>query len=44
MRGASLVELTGDDSSATSTAVVIRMSPKEYVWSLYIYIYIAVEY
>ena len=37
MRGSSLVELTGDDSSATSTAVVIRMFPKEYIWSLYIY-------
>ena len=30
MRCSSLVELTGDDDSATSTVVVIRMSLEEY--------------
>ena len=29
-RGPSLIELTGDDDSATSTVAVIRMSLKEY--------------
>ena len=29
-RGPSLVELTGDDDSATSTVAVIRMALKEY--------------
>ena len=32
MRWSSLVELTGDDDSATSTVAVIRMSLKEYAW------------
>ena len=32
MHGPSLVELTWDDNSATSTVAVIRMSPKELVW------------
>ena len=39
----SLVELTGDDNSATSTVAVafnIRMSPKKYVWSSHIGEYI----
>ena len=31
MRGPSLVELTGDDGSVTSTVAVERISPKEYV-------------
>ena len=31
-RGPSLVELTGDDNSATSTVAVIRISLKEYAW------------
>ena len=36
MRGPSLVKLTGNNNSATSTVPVIRMSPKEYVWSSHI--------
>ena len=34
--GLSLVELRGDDDSATSTVVVIRMSLKEYSWQSHI--------
>ena len=37
MRGPSLVELTGDDNSATSTVAVIRTSPKEYVWPSHVF-------
>ena len=36
LRGPSLVELTGDDNSATSTVAVIRMSLKEYAWPSHI--------
>ena len=32
MRGPSLVELTGDDNSATSTVAEIRKSPKKHTW------------
>ena len=35
-RWSSLVELTGDDDSATSTVAVIRMSLKEYAWPSHI--------
>ena len=35
-RGPSLVELTGDDDSATSTVAVLRMSLKEYAWPSHI--------
>ena len=37
MRGHSLVELTGDDTDATSAVAIIRMSPKKYVWPSHIY-------
>ena len=37
MRGSSLVELTGDDNSATSTVAVTRMSSKECEWPSHIY-------
>ena len=36
MRWSSLVELRGDDDSATSTVAVIRMSLKEYAWPSHI--------
>ena len=32
LRGPSLVELTGDDDSATCTVAVIRISLKGYAW------------
>ena len=35
-RGPSLVELKGDNDSATSTVAVVRVSPKEYVWPSHI--------
>ena len=36
MRWSSLVELTGDDDSATSTVAGIRMSLKEHAWPSHI--------
>ena len=44
MRWSSLIELTGDDDSATSTVAIIQMSLKEYAWPSHILTLLGLDY